>query len=263
MSNAAKDAIVRELPYLRRYARALTGSQECGDHYVRVGLETLVTKPKCLDNAGHSREEIYRLFHEIWRVAGDEMTRGAAGQTSRSKVRLEHAINVLAMSERQILILVSLENFSIEEAASILAIEAPKAAALFEQAKNDLMRLAKVDVLIIEDEALIAMAVGDIVKEMGHRVVGVATRADKAIELAMQTRPGLVLADIQLEDGSSGIEAVHEILRTIDVPVVFVTAHPELLLTGETEEPAFLLTKPFEPLALKTAISQALVSRNG
>jgi CheY-like chemotaxis protein/DNA-directed RNA polymerase specialized sigma24 family protein len=262
MSSAAKDAIVRELPYLRRYARALTGSQERGDRYVRIGLETLLAQPKYWDGAGHARSEIYRLFHEIWRVAGERMARGPVDATTQSSVQLERAINVLTMSERQILILVSLENFSIDEAADILAMEKVKAAALFEQAKSNLTHLAKVDVLIIEDEALIALAVGDIVKEMGHTVVGVAARADAAVKLAKRTRPGLVLADIQLEDGSSGITALQEILRTFEVPVIFVTAHPELLLTGETAEPTFLLTKPFEPLALKTAISQALAPRN-
>ena len=70
--------------------------------------------------------------------------------------------------------------------------------------------------------------------------------------------PGLVLADIQLADGSSGLDAVNEILTEIEVPVIFITAFPERLLTGEKPEPAFLITKPFRPEAVKAAISQAL-----
>ncbi len=71
-------------------------------------------------------------------------------------------------------------------------------------------------------------------------------------------RPGLVLADIQLADGSSGLDAVNTILKEIEVPVIFVTAYPERLLTGNKPEPAFLITKPFQPEALKAAISQVL-----
>jgi CheY-like chemotaxis protein/DNA-directed RNA polymerase specialized sigma24 family protein len=256
MSTATKDAIIRELPYLRRYARALTGSQEAGDRQVRLGLEKLTKEPQRLEEAGSSRRQIYRLFHRLW----DEVGVTTAKQGSEA-LQLERALTELALPERELLVLVSLENFSIAEAAEILSLGIDGATAGFEKAKAALMHLAKVDVLIIEDEAMIALAVGDVVEEMGHVVVGVATRADKAIEMAKETKPKLILADIQLEAGTSGIDAVQEILRTIDVPVIFVTAHPELLLTGETEEPAFLLTKPFEPLALKTVISQALSSR--
>ncbi|MBU2381500.1 MAG: response regulator, partial [Alphaproteobacteria bacterium] len=71
-------------------------------------------------------------------------------------------------------------------------------------------------------------------------------------------RPGLVLADIQLADGSSGIDAVKDILKRFDVPVIFITAFPERLLTGERPEPTFLITKPFQPETVKAAISQAL-----
>ena len=67
-----------------------------------------------------------------------------------------------------------------------------------------------------------------------------------------------MLADIQLADGSSGIDAVKDILEQISVPVIFITAFPERLLTGERPEPTFLITKPFQPNAIRAAISQAL-----
>ena len=67
-----------------------------------------------------------------------------------------------------------------------------------------------------------------------------------------------MLADIQLADGSSGLEAVNEILTTITVPVIFITAYPERLLTGQKPEPTFLITKPFQPETVKAVISQAL-----
>ena len=71
-------------------------------------------------------------------------------------------------------------------------------------------------------------------------------------------RPGLILADIQLADGSSGLDAVNELLRTFEVPVIFITAYPERFLTGERPEPTYLITKPFLPETVQATIGQAL-----
>ena len=68
----------------------------------------------------------------------------------------------------------------------------------------------------------------------------------------------MILADIQLADGSSGLEAVNEILGMLEVPVIFITAYPERFLTGSRPEPAFLITKPFLTDTVKAVISQAL-----
>ena len=57
---------------------------------------------------------------------------------------------------------------------------------------------------------------------------------------------------------SSGLDAVNEVLQSFEVPVVFITAYPEHLLTGELPEPAFLITKPFRPAMVSAVISQAL-----
>jgi CheY-like chemotaxis protein len=96
------------------------------------------------------------------------------------------------------------------------------------------------------------------VEELGHDVTGIARTHKEAIAMVNQRRPGLLLADIQLADGSSGLDAVNEILATTDLPVIFITAYPERLLTGDKPEPAFLITKPFQPDAVKAAISQIL-----
>ncbi|MCB1440232.1 MAG: response regulator, partial [Nitratireductor sp.] len=96
------------------------------------------------------------------------------------------------------------------------------------------------------------------VEDLGHTVTGIAKTRDEAIELFARTQPKMVLADIQLADGSSGIDAVNQILKTSNIPVIFITAFPERLLTGERPEPAFLVTKPFDPDMVKALISQAL-----
>ena len=126
------------------------------------------------------------------------------------------------------------------------------------EAVADLDRESCTSVLIIEDEPLIAMDLETIVWDQGHEVTGVAVTRDEAVALAMDDRPGLVLADIQLADDSSGIDAVKDILAQLNVPVIFITAFPERLLTGERPEPTFLITKPFQRSTVKAAISQAL-----
>ncbi len=93
---------------------------------------------------------------------------------------------------------------------------------------------------------------------MGNHVVGIATTHEEAVTLFNERQPSIVLADIQLADGSSGIDAVNEILAGSDVPVIFITAFPERLLTGERPEPTFLITKPFQRATVKAAIAQAL-----
>lgn len=76
--------------------------------------------------------------------------------------------------------------------------------------------------------------------------------------MARKHRPGLVLADIRLADGSSGLDAINDILSSFEVPVIFITAYPESLLTGERPEPTFLIAKPFREETVKAVVSQAL-----
>jgi DNA-directed RNA polymerase specialized sigma24 family protein/CheY-like chemotaxis protein len=254
MAEASRE-IVKQLPYLRRYARAITGSQTRGDQYIRVALEAIVQEPDRIDADGNVKLQLFRLFHEVWTMVDSGIQRAAAGAGGHA---IEAQLEALPPRERQALLLVSLERFSIEQAAGILDVSGDEVRRLIDQAREDLKRQAATTVLIIEDEPIIALDIAGIVTDMGHSVAGVAAREDDALALARSTRPGLVLADIQLEDGDSGIDAVQAILRVIDVPIVFVTAFPERLLTGERPEPTFLVTKPFEPDTLRVTIAQAL-----
>ena len=113
-------------------------------------------------------------------------------------------------------------------------------------------------VLIIEDEPIIALDLENLVTELGHEVVGTAATRDDAVKQAKSKRPGLVLADINLGEGGSGIDAVAEILDSFDIPVIFVTAYPEKLLTGERPEPTYLIAKPFLPETIQATVGQAL-----
>lgn len=253
MADLAQEIAVR-LPYLRRYARALTGSQSRGDEYIRVCLEVLVEEPERISADQDLRLQLYRLFHDIWLPIA-ELQPPSATTRGRSIIsRLE----ALPPRERQILLLTALEGFPIDAAAAVMRVQMDEATALLQKAWSDVNQQLATTVLVIEDESVIAIDIAGIVRELGHTVVGIAGSEREAVSLARAKQPGLVLADINLGAGGSGIDAVGKILQSMTVPVIFVTAFPERLLTGQRPEPTYLVTKPFEPDTLKATISQAL-----
>ena len=201
--------VARHLPYLRRYARALTGNQTSGDRYAVAVLETIITDPAMLSAHSHPKVALFAVFHSIWSTSGapvaeaDDVVSGAAQAHMEDSVRGR--------------------------------------------------------VLVIEDEAIIAMDIAAIVEGMGHRVTANARTHAEAVEMAAAEPPDLILADIQLADNSSGVEAVNEILGQFgEIPVIFITAFPERLLTGEKPEPAFLINKPYTEEQVRSAVSQAM-----
>jgi len=251
--------VAKRLPYLRRYARALTGAQESGDRYIRVCLEVLLREPHRISPEGDIRLQLYGLFHEIWtpRPAGEGAT-PIVNLRSSAQQSVEAKLETLAPRERQMLLLTSLEGFSLKHAAEILKLPLTEASDLLANAWEHVNRQLTTTVLVIEDEPIIALDIAGIVRDLGHSVVGIAASQTEAVAIARAKRPGLVLADIHLGEGGSGLSAVNEILQSVDVPVIFVTAYPERLLTGERPEPTYLVTKPFEPDTLKATIFQAL-----
>jgi len=251
---STSQSVAQHLPYLRRYARALTGSQASGDAYVAATLEALVQDPKVLDTDVSTRIALYRLFTKIWNSIGIN-GKPAAAPASQP---VERHLAQIAPMPRQAFLLVALEGLSEDDAAKVLDIDAPKLRDLVEDSGRELAAEIATDVLIIEDETFIALDLEGLVESLGHRVLGVARTHSEAVALAKAKRPGIILADIQLADGSSGLDAVNEMLRTFEVPVIFITAYPERFLTGERPEPAFLITKPFIPEMVQAIISQAL-----
>lgn len=244
------------LPFLRRYARALTGSQTSGDAHVRASLEAAIADRSVLDTSLAPRVALYRLFHAVWSSAG--ATLEAANDEGNGGSGPEERLRKLPPVSRQALLLTTMENFSDEEAAQILGVGTDEIESLNEQARKEIDAVLKTNVFIIEDEPIIAADLRRIVESLGHDVAGQARTKTEALERAIPAKPGLVLADIQLADNSSGIDAVHEILKSHTCPVIFITAFPERLLTGERPEPTYLITKPFLPDAVKAAIGQAL-----
>lgn len=248
--------IAPHLPFLRRFSRAVSGSQASGDALVAAMLEAIIADVSVFPQASSDRIALYKVFAKLF----SSISIRVPHETPPSAWEQRAAANLSALSPkpRQAFLLVAVEGFTEEEAAEILDVSSEEFTELLRDASTEISRQVATEVMIIEDEPLIAMDIEEMVESLGHRVVGTARTHKEATALFASAQPKLVLADIQLADGSSGIDAVNEILTTTPVPVIFITAFPERLLTGERPEPAFLVTKPFNPDMVKALISQAL-----
>jgi CheY-like chemotaxis protein len=253
--------IAPHLPYLRRFSRATTGSQTSGDAYVAAALEALIADPSIFPKATNDRIAIYKLFSKLFSSSAVRIPTPQPHFVWEQ--RAARNLANLAPKPRQAFLLVAVEGFTNAQAAEILDVSEGEFTSLLEQASREISRQVATDILIIEDEPLIAMDIEQLVESLGHRVVGIARTHKEAVALYGKTQPKMVLADIQLADGSSGIDAVNDILSTEALPVIFITAFPERLLTGERPEPTFLVTKPFNPDMVKALISQALFFDEG
>ena len=242
------------LPYLRRYARALTGSQSSGDAYVVSVLEALLEDFSVFDRGLSSRVALYKVFDRIWgSVPVNQQSNDATTRSDQTR-----RIEALTPRSRCAFLLLAMERFDEQETSQILGVEIGDVRCLIDDAGREIADQIATNVLIIEDEPLIAMDLEGIMEQLGHRVVGIARTHSEALELARDQDIGLILADIQLADGSSGLEAVNDLLRSVRAPVIFITAFPERLLTGERAEPTYLITKPFQPSLVSALASQAL-----
>jgi CheY-like chemotaxis protein len=253
--NLAAD-VAPHLPFLRRFSRALTGNQHSGDAYVAALLETLIADPSEFESGPDIRVSLYRTYCRLWESISLNLKKPDA--VPEWEVSVQHQLANMTPKAREAFLLMAVEGFNKEEIAVILAGDPPGISALLEEASRAIVEQVATDVLIIEDEPIIAMDLEALLESLGHKVTGVARTEREAMHLASTKRPGLVLADIQLADGSSGIDAVNKMLQDFEVPVIFITAFPERLLTGERPEPAFLITKPFMPDMVKAVVSQAL-----
>ncbi|TAK48440.1 MAG: response regulator [Xanthobacteraceae bacterium] len=246
------------LPYLRRFARAISGSQHSGDSYVASTLEALVVDPSIFPVNLSPRVGVYKLFTDMWSSVSINMAEDLPDDEEENISAGQRNLNRLTPMSRQAFLLSTVEGFSTEDVAAILGVGRGEVETLIKKAGREIATQVATTVLIVEDEPLIALDIEALVTELGHRIAGIARTHKEAVRLAFENPPGLVLADIQLADGSSGMEAVAEILKRFSMPVIFITAYPERLLTGERPEPAFLITKPFDSNMVRATISQAL-----
>lgn len=243
------------LPSLRRYARAISGSQRRGDALCFGALETLANKDGY--PLGHeTRVCLYQALSELWNGPTGQHIAALPPDSERP---VDRRIRAMTPRSRQAFLLITMEGLSASDVMQILGVTKDELHALLALARREVSSQLVTDVLIIEDEVFIARDLENIVERLGHSVVGKVRTREAAREVLRSRKPGLILADIQLADGSSGIDAVNDALRLQgDLPVIFITAYPEQLLTGERPEPTFLIAKPFQVKEVQAAISQVL-----
>ena len=247
--------IDRELPYLRRYARALTGSQDSGDLYAAATLQAILEDDAIWEAGLAPKAALFRAFNSIWTSSGSPVEEGGDGLEGRAQRHMAR----LTPNTREALLLHTVEEFSLADTGAIMDIPEAEAGELIRIAETEMRDSVSGKVLVIEDEAIIAMDIQSIVADMGHRITGVARTRDGAVELGKKERPDLILADVQLADNSSGIDAVADLLGHFgNIPVIFITAFPERLLTGEKPEPAFIISKPYSEEKVRSSVSQAM-----
>jgi len=250
------ESLASHIPYLRRFARALTGNQGSGDAYVVATIEA-VAESLDRDPDAASRLSLFRSFLKIW--GSIPVNKGGTEDPDSPLMQTAHSrLEAITPLPRVAFLLNALEAFSTDEIAEIMDRTPADVQALLGIASTEIASNLATGVLIIEDEPIIAMDLEAVVASLGHTVLHVARTHGEAVAAMAHHRPGLVLADIQLADGSNGLDAVKEILTISSVPVVFITAYPERLLTGSRPEPTFLITKPFRTDAVKAIITQAL-----
>ena len=240
--------VTAELPYLRRYARTLTGSQSVGDAAVRETLQAMITAPEEINTEAPVRTELYRIFHRIWK------------DSALRPIDMPGAIvGSLPRRLRKALLLTTIEGFTVEETAHILGMSRYEVEDFVTQARSAIHAMLSAKIMIIEDEAIIALHLKSLMMSMGNDVAAIVRTEGEAVAAANQVEPELILADVNLADGSSGIDAVRHILKTMSVPVIFITAFPEKLLTGDGSEPAYVISKPFDPDQVVATVWQALL----
>lgn len=246
------------LPYLRRHARALTGDQSTGDDYALGALQLVLDDPSRVTEASSLKVGLFRTFFLVWQRGSFG---GAAAEDGLAALAQRY-LRELTPHSRQALLLHAIEEFSTRQIAEIMGTTPMKAEKLIDAARREMKEAVKGRIMVIEDESMIAMDLQDIIEAMGHGLTGAAATREQAVALAIQEKPDLILSDIQLADGSSGIDAVNDImLAAADIPVIFITAFPERLLTGDRKEPAFVITKPYSQEQVQSAVSQAMFFR--
>lgn len=120
--------------------------------------------------------------------------------------------------------------------------------------------MAKINVLVVEDESIVSKDIQHSLKKLGYNVVGAASTGEKAIELAASTNPDIILMDIMLKGDLSGIDASEEINKAHAIPIIFLTAYADesTLSKAKITEPYGYILKPFKEIDLHTTIEMAI-----
>ncbi|MGO9174072.1 MAG: response regulator [Rhodomicrobium sp.] len=235
-----------ELRNLRRYAFCLLGNRFLSDMAVEAALNTLVSDVLAVSGRAISRLDLYRKVNEAARTS---LQKGKVTATVGSG--LHSRLLRLNEEQRQVTALHAVIGLPYGDIASIMDVSENHVRTTYAHSLVAL-RHQPVSVLIIEDEALIARELQEIVTNLGLVVAGMAKNRAEALQIAGRSRPQLILADYKLK-GDTGVDVVKAIRENIDASVIYVTAHPEAAAAaGEKRD--VVIAKPFNVHAVERAV---------
>lgn len=120
--------------------------------------------------------------------------------------------------------------------------------------------MSKANILVVEDESIVSKDIQLSLKKLGYNVIGSATTGAKAIELALELQPDIILMDIMLKGDINGIRATKRIQTRVNIPVIYLTAYADenTLERAKVTQPYGYIIKPFKEIDLQTSIEMAL-----
>jgi DNA-directed RNA polymerase specialized sigma24 family protein/CheY-like chemotaxis protein len=249
--------LMAQLPYMRRYGRALTGSTTRGDDLVTRAVEAALSEPERYnlesDDEPVTRRRLYTLLNELF-----DANPGATASSGEPGHPIETALSSLPERERRVFLLVSLEELSTPHAADVMGVSADEARDALGRAQNTMREQLVANILIVEDDAIIAYDLTETVLGMGHKVCGTAATMEEALAAAAANQPSLALMDLRLAHGGSGITTAQALRETRALPIIFVTAFAEELKQRGLDYLGPVIKKPFTREQIERAITQAV-----
>lgn len=250
--DANAEQLLAHLPYLRRYARALTGDGEAGDALVGRAVEAALAAPEDAGLGGNSRLPLYALLNRLFDESGRTFQIEEVGHPIKA------ALSLLPETQRRLYLLVNLEALPVAEAGSVLELSREEARTRMTEAQEAVREALIASIMIVEDDAIIAYDLAETVRGMGHKVCGTAATMDAALSTAKACRPTLALMDLRLAHGDSGITTAQMLRRTSELPIIFVTAFADELQRRGLEHLGPIIRKPFTREEIERAITQAV-----
>ncbi|EKV32604.1 Two-component response regulator [Caenispirillum salinarum AK4] len=247
------------IPRLRRHAYLLTGNMHSADAAVEACLGALRRgddgRPTAADDM-----DLFRSFHmgllvPTRPVPGPD----AACERDPKLADARDRLFGLAPMERRVVALVTVENFSPADAAKILRMDARRLEQLLIEGRRHLSTPRRaLRAMIIEDDQLIGLDIAASLEEMGYGDCIHAANSIEAFEAAAGGEPDLIIADVKLSNGDSGVELARRLTGRSNTPVVFVTAFPEIPLADPAVSKDRVLPKPFSTSAFKTMVRRTM-----
>jgi DNA-directed RNA polymerase specialized sigma24 family protein/CheY-like chemotaxis protein len=253
--------LMAQLPYMRRYGRALTGSTTSGDDLVTRAVEAALSEPERYnlesDDEPVTRRRLYTLLNQLF-DSNPGANPGATASSGEPGHPIETALSSLPERERRVFLLVSLEELSTPHAADVMGVAADEARDALGRAQNAMREQLVANILIVEDDAIIAYDLTETVLGMGHKVCGTAATMEEALAAAAANQPSLALMDLRLAHGGSGITTAQALRETRALPIIFVTAFAEELKQRGLDYLGPVIKKPFTREQIERAITQAV-----